>query len=72
MGVRSLSGLLESHREIYRDELFGTGRLVIDGCNLIKQLYFDSGRSPPPGVLGKLKIQTIKNIFWENLTDKLN
>lgn len=44
MGVRRLAALLETHRDIYHDELFGNDRLVIDGCDLMEQLYFGSGR----------------------------
>lgn len=43
MGVKGLATLLDSHREIYRDVRFRQRRLVIDGCNLIYQLYFQSG-----------------------------
>lgn len=46
MGVRHLTALLETHQDIYNDALFGDNRLVIDGCDLIEQLYFDSGRDP--------------------------
>ncbi|XP_061573774.1 protein asteroid homolog 1-like [Cololabis saira] len=43
MGVRGLRRLLETRREVFRDvQLRGT-RLVIDGSNLIVQLYYNSG-----------------------------
>lgn len=45
MGVRRLTAFLEKHRDVYRDELFGKNRLVIDGSDLTQQLYFDSGRT---------------------------
>ncbi|KAF1388514.1 hypothetical protein PFLUV_G00091060 [Perca fluviatilis] len=43
MGVQGLCTLLENHRDVYRDVRFRQSRLVIDGCNLIYLLYFDSG-----------------------------
>ncbi|XP_068567693.1 single-strand DNA endonuclease ASTE1 [Cebidichthys violaceus] len=43
MGVRSLTTLLENHRRIYRDVRFRKSRLVIDGSNLLFELYFNSG-----------------------------
>lgn len=44
MGVRRLTAFLETHQEIYHNALFGDNRLVIDGCDLVEGLYFDSGR----------------------------
>ncbi|XP_073340675.1 single-strand DNA endonuclease ASTE1 [Pagrus major] len=43
MGVQGLTTFLESHQQIYRDVRFRMSRLVIDGCNLLHLLYFDSG-----------------------------
>ncbi|KAM9353572.1 single-strand DNA endonuclease ASTE1 [Symphorus nematophorus] len=43
MGVRGLVTFVESHGRIYRDVRFRDSRLVIDGCNLLHLLYFDSG-----------------------------
>lgn len=65
MGVRRLTALLETHRDIYHDGLFGNNRLVIDGCDLIKQLYFDSGRtqSRPPSSRSASKQADNKNRF---------
>lgn len=45
MGIRRLTALLETHRDIYYDTLFGNNRIVIDGCDLIEQLYFGSGKN---------------------------
>lgn len=65
MGVRCLTALLETHRDIYHDVLFGNNRLVIDGCDLIKQLYFDSGRTQlrPPSSRSASKQADNKNRF---------
>uniref|UniRef100_A0A8P4GKB9 Asteroid homolog 1 n=1 Tax=Dicentrarchus labrax TaxID=13489 RepID=A0A8P4GKB9_DICLA len=43
MGVQGLASLIKNHRTIYRDVRFRKSRLVIDGCNLIYLLYFNSG-----------------------------
>ncbi|XP_042345599.1 protein asteroid homolog 1-like isoform X2 [Plectropomus leopardus] len=43
MGVQGLTTLLEKHREIYRPVWFRRSRLVIDGCNILYLLYFNSG-----------------------------
>ncbi|XP_035529120.1 protein asteroid homolog 1-like [Morone saxatilis] len=43
MGVQGLATLIKNHRTIYRDVRFRKSRLVIDGCNLIYLLYFNSG-----------------------------
>ncbi|XP_051255300.1 protein asteroid homolog 1 [Dicentrarchus labrax] len=43
MGVQGLATLIKNHRTIYRDVRFRKSRLVIDGCNLIHLLYFNSG-----------------------------
>lgn len=43
MGVQGLVSFLETHRQIYRDVRFRSSRLVVDGCNLLYLLYFDSG-----------------------------
>ncbi|XP_034729839.1 protein asteroid homolog 1-like [Etheostoma cragini] len=43
MGVQGLCTLLENHQDVYRDVRFRRNRLVIDGCNLLHLLYFDSG-----------------------------
>lgn len=66
MGVRCLTALLETHRDIYHDVLFGNNRLVIDGCDLIKQLYFDSGRTqlrPPSSRSAWKNMQTTKIVL---------
>ncbi|XP_072317637.1 uncharacterized protein, partial [Eucyclogobius newberryi] len=41
MGIRKLTALVKSH-DVYQDELFGAGPLVIDGSGLVYQLYFTS------------------------------
>lgn len=43
MGVRGLATLLDSHPRIYRDVRFRRSRLIIDGCNLLYDLYIESG-----------------------------
>ncbi|KAF3692447.1 Protein asteroid -like protein 1 [Channa argus] len=43
MGVQGLSTLLDNSPQIYREVRFMRSRLVIDGCNLLYQLYFKSG-----------------------------
>ncbi|XP_060905487.1 protein asteroid homolog 1-like [Labrus mixtus] len=43
MGVQGLTTLIEANPEIYRDVKFRKRRLVIDGCNFLYLLYFDSG-----------------------------
>ncbi|XP_031697913.1 protein asteroid homolog 1-like [Anarrhichthys ocellatus] len=43
MGVRGLTTLLENHQGIYRGVQFRESRLVIDGSNLLFNLYFNSG-----------------------------
>ncbi|XP_055019396.1 protein asteroid homolog 1-like isoform X2 [Boleophthalmus pectinirostris] len=42
MGVRGLNALVRA-QDVHRDELFGAGRLVIDGSGLVYHLYFTSG-----------------------------
>ena len=44
MGVQGLATLLEAHSRIYREVQFRRSRLVVDGCNLMYLLYFNSGR----------------------------
>ncbi|KAM6995245.1 LOW QUALITY PROTEIN: single-strand DNA endonuclease ASTE1-like [Tautogolabrus adspersus] len=43
MGVQCLTTLIETNPKIYRDVQFRKSRLVIDGCNFLYLLYFDSG-----------------------------
>ncbi|XP_037310498.2 protein asteroid homolog 1 [Pungitius pungitius] len=44
MGVHGLTTLLENNPGVYRQDVRCRGRrLVIDGCNLLYKLYFDSG-----------------------------
>ncbi|XP_059194898.1 protein asteroid homolog 1-like [Centropristis striata] len=43
MGVQRLNMLLENHQRIYREVRFRSSRLVVDGYNLLYQLYFNSG-----------------------------
>ncbi|XP_041650337.1 protein asteroid homolog 1 [Cheilinus undulatus] len=43
MGVQGLASLVGAHTKIYRDVKFSKRRLVVDGCNLLYLLYFDSG-----------------------------
>ncbi|XP_026172721.1 LOW QUALITY PROTEIN: single-strand DNA endonuclease ASTE1 [Mastacembelus armatus] len=43
MGVQGLATLLETYGQIYRDVRFMRSRLVVDGCNLLYLLYFNSG-----------------------------
>lgn len=43
MGVWGLTGLIEGISGIYQDCSFRGRRLVIDGSNLLNQLYFQSG-----------------------------
>nr|XP_046256889.1 protein asteroid homolog 1 [Scatophagus argus]XP_046256890.1 protein asteroid homolog 1 [Scatophagus argus] len=43
MGVQGLMTFVETHQRIYRDVRFRSSRLVVDGCNLLYLLYFDSG-----------------------------
>ncbi|XP_013885666.1 protein asteroid homolog 1 [Austrofundulus limnaeus] len=43
MGVQGLTRLLENHHRVYMETRFRRSRLLIDGCNLIYLLYFDSG-----------------------------
>ncbi|XP_040020913.2 single-strand DNA endonuclease ASTE1-like [Gasterosteus aculeatus] len=43
MGVHGLTTLMEKNQKVYRDVRCRGSRLVIDGCNLLYALYFDSG-----------------------------
>uniref|UniRef100_UPI0037E70BE6 single-strand DNA endonuclease ASTE1 n=1 Tax=Semicossyphus pulcher TaxID=241346 RepID=UPI0037E70BE6 len=43
MGVQGMFKLLSTQGQVFRDIKFMKRRLVIDGCNLIYLLYFDSG-----------------------------
>uniref|UniRef100_A0A3B4VG20 Protein asteroid homolog 1-like n=1 Tax=Seriola dumerili TaxID=41447 RepID=A0A3B4VG20_SERDU len=43
MGVQGLATLLENYGKIYREVRFMKSRLVIDGCNLLYLMYFNSG-----------------------------
>ncbi|XP_040899848.1 protein asteroid homolog 1 [Toxotes jaculatrix] len=43
MGVQGLLTFVETHRQIYREVQFSMNRLVIDGCNLLYLMYFESG-----------------------------
>nr|XP_020472995.1 protein asteroid homolog 1-like isoform X1 [Monopterus albus]XP_020472996.1 protein asteroid homolog 1-like isoform X2 [Monopterus albus]XP_020472997.1 protein asteroid homolog 1-like isoform X3 [Monopterus albus] len=43
MGVQGLATLVNTYPQIYRDVRFMGRRLVIDGCNLLHLLYFNSG-----------------------------
>ncbi|XP_060905472.1 protein asteroid homolog 1 [Labrus mixtus] len=43
MGVQGLTYLIEANPEIYQKFEFSESRLVIDGCNFLYLLYFDSG-----------------------------
>uniref|UniRef100_A0A3Q3GT94 XPG N-terminal domain-containing protein n=1 Tax=Labrus bergylta TaxID=56723 RepID=A0A3Q3GT94_9LABR len=43
MGVPDLTSLIEANPEIYQKFEFSESRLVIDGCNFLYLLYFDSG-----------------------------
>ncbi|XP_041843669.1 protein asteroid homolog 1 [Melanotaenia boesemani] len=43
MGVQGLASFMETHGRIYLDVQFRKSRLVIDGSNLVHQLYFSSG-----------------------------
>ncbi|XP_059195036.1 protein asteroid homolog 1-like [Centropristis striata] len=43
MGVQRLNMLLKNHQEIHQEVRFRSSRLVVDGCNLLYQLYFSSG-----------------------------
>ncbi|XP_056286352.1 protein asteroid homolog 1-like [Pseudoliparis swirei] len=43
MGVKGMTALVATHWRIYQDVRFSDHRLVVDGCNLLYMLYFDSG-----------------------------
>lgn len=45
MGVRGLTGLIKDNPRIYMDLLLREGRVVVDGCSLLFELYFKSGRT---------------------------